>query len=133
MLSRGHERWPNKMARNGTNIPGHSGNYSMDGKPMISFDDNGVAARNKRSVWIVTTKPFAGSHFATFPEDLIVPCIKAGSPEGGVVYDPFSGVGTTALVSHKLKRQFIGSEISQEYCDIAQKRIQPYLDQKTLF
>jgi DNA modification methylase len=94
---------------------------------------NSDGLRNKRSVWTVTTKSFSEAHFATFPEDLIVPCIKAGSPEGGIVYDPFMGAGTTALVSHKLNRKFIGSEISAEYVKIAEKRIQPYLMQQKLF
>ena len=115
------------MALNGNGVTGHSGYFDSCGNLI----GNGMA--NKKSVWTICTMPFKEAHFATFPEDLIIPCIKAGSPEGGIVYDPFSGAGTTVLVSHKLKRQFIGSEISQEYCDIAQKRIQPYLDQKTLF
>jgi site-specific DNA-methyltransferase (adenine-specific) len=44
--------------------------------------------RNRRSVWTVTTKPFKGAHFATFPPDLIEPCILAGCPRGGNVLDP---------------------------------------------
>ncbi len=58
------------------------------------WDDVG-GRRNKRSVWTVTTKPFKGAHFATFPPDLIEPCILAGAPEGGTVLDPFGGAGTT--------------------------------------
>ena len=55
--------------------------------------------KNKRSVWSVTNKPFKGSHFATFPRDLIVPCIKAGSKKGDIILDPFMGSGTTAMVA----------------------------------
>jgi len=78
---------------------------------------------NKRSVWTVTTKPFADAHFATFPEDLIVDMIKAGCPEGGIVLDPFMGAGTTALVARKLNRQYVGFELNPEYIKIAEKRI----------
>jgi len=85
------------------------------------FEDNGF--RNKRSVWTVTTKPFSGAHFATFPEDLIVDCIKAGCPENGVVLDPFGGAGTTALVARKLNRNYVLCELNQEYIDIAKKRL----------
>ena len=53
--------------------------------------------KNKRSVWSVTNKPYKGSHFATFPRDLIVPCIKAGSKRGDVILDPFMGSGTCLL------------------------------------
>lgn len=81
------------------------------------------AKANKRSVWTVTTKPFSEAHFATFPEDLIVDCIKAGCPENGVVLDPFMGAGTTALVSRKLNRNYVGFELNPEYIRIAQKRL----------
>jgi DNA modification methylase len=78
---------------------------------------------NKKSVWSVTTKPFKEAHFATFPEDLIVDCIKAGCPEGGIVLDPFMGAGTTALVARKLGRNYIGFELNPKYIKIAEKRI----------
>lgn len=79
--------------------------------------------KNKRSVWTVTTKPFKGAHFATFPPDLIEPCILAGCPKDGVVLDPFFGAGTTGLVAKRLGRNYIGCELSAEYVEIAEKRI----------
>lgn len=79
--------------------------------------------RNKRSVWKVATKPFPEAHFATFPEQLIEPCILAGSPLGGVVLDPFMGSGTTAVVAKKLTRRWIGVELNPEYAEMAQRRI----------
>lgn len=78
---------------------------------------------NKRSVWTVTTKPFSEAHFATFPEDLIVDCIKAGCPIDGTVLDPFMGAGTTALVARKLNRNFIGFELNPEYIRISENRL----------
>lgn len=79
--------------------------------------------RNKRDVWTITTKPFKGAHFATFPPDLVEPCILAGSREGDVVLDPFAGSGTVGLVCHKHHRDFIGLELNPEYADMANKRI----------
>ena len=79
--------------------------------------------RNKRNVWTITTKPFKDAHFATFPKDLIEPCIKAGCPEGGTVLDPFGGSGTTGIVSKHLKRKAILIELNEEYIAIAKKRI----------
>lgn len=79
--------------------------------------------RNKRSVWTVTTKPFKGAHFATFPTDLIEPCVLAGCPEGGTVLDPFMGAGTTAVVCERLGRKWIGCELNPEYAAIAEARI----------
>lgn len=85
------------------------------------WESDGYA--NKRSVWTVTTKPFSDAHFATFPEELIVDCIKAGCPIDGIVLDPFMGAGTTALVARKLNRNFIGFELNPEYIKIAEKRL----------
>ena len=83
----------------------------------------GIATANKKSVWEVSAKGFKGAHFATFPEKLIVDCIKAGCRENGIVLDPFMGSGTTALVSRKLNRNFIGFEINQDYIKIAEERL----------
>lgn len=81
------------------------------------------AFRNKRSVWTVTTKPYKGAHFATFPPDLIEPCILAGAPINGVVLDPFMGSGTTGYVARKHDRDFIGIELNPDYIKLAQARI----------
>lgn len=78
---------------------------------------------NKRSVWEVPTKGFAEAHFATFPPELIVDCIKAGCPPGGTVLDPFMGSGTIAVVAKGLNRNYIGLEGKKEYIDMAEKRI----------
>ena len=74
-----------------------------------------VTKRNKRSVWTVTTKPYSEAHFATFPPDLITPCILAGCPKDGIVLDPFMGSGTTAMVAYENNRNYIGCELNPEY------------------
>lgn len=79
--------------------------------------------RNKRSVWTVPTAVFSEAHFATFPPDLIEPCILAGCPEGGTVLDPFGGAGTTGLVADRLQRHATLIELNTEYADLARKRI----------
>lgn len=79
--------------------------------------------RNRRSVWTVTTKPYKGAHFATFPPDLIRPCILAGCPHGGTVLDPFGGSGTTAQVAIQEGRNAILCELNPEYIALAHKRI----------
>jgi len=67
-------------------------------------------------------------HGATFPEDLVSRIVENFSDEGDVVYDPFLGTGTTAAVSKRLNRRYLGSEISKKYFDIANSR----LSQQTL-
>lgn len=79
--------------------------------------------RNKRNVWTVATAPFPGSHFATFPPDLIRPCILAGCPVGGTVLDPFFGSGTTGMVAVQEGRRFIGIELNPEYAAMARERV----------
>lgn len=85
--------------------------------------------KNKRSVWTVTTKPFKGAHFAVYPKKLILPCILAGCPEGGTVFDPFTGSGTTAVVALENRRNFIGTELNPEYIKIAKARIKEEVPQ----
>lgn len=79
--------------------------------------------RRKRSVWSVSPSPFKGAHFATFPPDLIEPCILAGCPEGGTVLDPFGGAGTTGLVAVKNNRNALLMELNAEYAEMAAARI----------
>jgi len=79
--------------------------------------------RNKRSVWTVTTKPYRGAHFATFPPDLIEPCILAGSRVGDVVLDPFNGSGTTGAVAIGNGRDYTGIELNPEYIALTEKRL----------
>ena len=80
--------------------------------------------RNKRDVWTIPTKPFAGAHFAVMPEALVEPCILAGSRPGDTVLDPFAGSGTVGVVAKRHTRRFIGCELNPEYADLARTRIQ---------
>ena len=92
----------------------------------IETDDilkNADKGRIKRAVWSINTKPFKGCHYAPYPEELIETPIKACCPTNGVVLDPFIGSGTTAVVAVKNNCNFIGFELSKEYCEIAEKRL----------
>lgn len=89
------------------------------GREDINYD----TTRNKRSVWTVATNGFKGAHFATFPPDLIRPCVQAGSPRGGLVLDPFGGAGTTALVAMQEGRQSVICELNPEYAALARQRL----------
>ena len=82
-----------------------------------------LGTRNKRSVWTVPTQGFKGAHFATFPPDLIRPCILAGAPRGGIVLDPFGGAGTTAVVAMQEGRKSIMCELNPAYAAMAERRI----------
>jgi DNA modification methylase len=100
----------------------------IDGRP--AFGDTGFwqpegAGRNLRSVWQIATQSYSGAHYATYPEKLVEPCIKAGCPEGGIVLDPFAGSGTTGVVARRLGRSFIGLDLSYQYLhDNARTRLE---------
>ncbi len=79
--------------------------------------------KNKRSVWSITNKPYKGAHFATFPPQLVEPCILAGSKPNDIILDPFMGSGTTAMVAKSLGRDYIGCELNEEYGDLIHQRI----------
>jgi len=104
-------------------IENQNGSDRVQGKTNGNMKAVGLENRNKRSVWTVTTKPYAGAHFAVFPSDLIEPCILAGAPVGGIVLDPFMGSGTTAQVAQNLGRKYLGCELNIDYKDLQDKRL----------
>jgi DNA modification methylase len=181
-----------KAARPDSLLPAQT--YSTAQREDLGVDGN-PGGRNPRTVWVVATAPYPGAHFATFPPDLVEPCVKAGTSGGGqceacgspwapvvdwafepqtdvaqekgvrgageqkpldqsngrqgfprgttvstvrgyrptclcgapsapcLVLDPFSGAGTTALVSLRLGRCFVGCELKPEYVQQSVARI----------
>jgi site-specific DNA-methyltransferase (adenine-specific) len=109
--------------------------FLLSKKPRYYYDHEAVKEttvdaterKNKRSVWTVNTRGYKGAHFAVYPEDLITPCVLAGCPVGGTVFDPFTGSGTTAVVALKHGRNYIGTELNPEYVKIAEDRIRESL------
>ena len=89
---------------------------------VISDGTIEVPIRNKRDVWSITVAGYAGAHFATYPEELVLPCILAGSNEGDTVLDPFNGAGTTGIVAIKNGRKYIGIDLNPEYIELAEQR-----------
>ena len=110
----------NRKHPNKANVADYA--FAGDNHTTSKMED-GSHGRNKRSVWTVTTKPYAGAHFATFPPDLIRPCILAGCPKGGVVLDPFGGSGTTAAVANEENRNAILCELNPDYIPLINERL----------
>ena len=108
--------------RFGGNKYGDSDDPKHATKSGNTYVDSGT--RNKRSVWTVSPKPFAGAHFAVMPEALVEPCILAGSKPDDLVLDPFAGSGTVGVVALRHGRNFVGTELNPEYAEIARQRIQ---------
>lgn len=100
-----------------------SEHYFYDWQASREPADHG-GLRNRRSVWTVNTKPFTGAHFATFPTELIRPCILASTKPNDFVLDPFFGSGTVGVASHDEGRQYIGIELNPEYVALAARRLQ---------
>jgi len=128
MNGRGSEKpWtPGKGGKNSFRGQGHfresaGGPANREGRDMR--DVGAGDTRNKRDVWTVNTKPFPEAHFATFPPDLITPCILAGSREYDTVLDPFNGAATTGVVCKTLQRSYIGIDINPDYIEISRRRL----------
>ena len=96
----------------------HSGYVNYDGS--LRFNPLG---KNPGDVLELSTQPFKGSHFAVFPPKLPEFCIKVGSPENGVILEPFAGSGTTLMVARQLGRSAIGIELSEEYAKMIKQRL----------
>jgi DNA modification methylase len=116
-MNKPRKNFKKEMGGGGTSFINHSGYYKADGT-LIS---DGM--RNKRDVWIISTKPFKEAHFATFSKELILPCVLAGCPKDGTILDPFMGSGTTGVVAKENNRNFIGVELNPAYAEMARKRI----------
>lgn len=134
---KGSDRVPGKTNGTMKAVVRSSGNKERKQRPASPDSHQGKQAgsvpwegstRNKRSVWTVSTKPYKGAHFATFPPDLIEPCILAGSRPGDIVLDPFMGSGTTAAVAIKHGRQYIGCELNPDYGPLQEARIKSAID-----
>lgn len=112
-------------SKRGQTIPGQS--YGSHRPDRDTTHYNGEA-RNRRSVWNVATRPYKGAHFATFPPELIEPCVLAGCPLGGTVLDPFGGSGTTAGVANAHGRNAILCELNPEYAALMPERVASIID-----
>jgi len=129
--------WAKQIAKNGIPHQHHKpGSVYLDPREECQYGlltAKLTDTRNKRSVWTVTTKPYKGAHYATFPPDLIKPMILAGCPKGGIVFDPFVGSGTTVATAIKLGRKGIGIDLNIKYLTenarqrIADAQMQPRL------
>lgn len=130
----GGEKTNGTMKRVGGKQRGHGRRHDgfNDRWDSMMKEEQCSIGRNKRTVWTIATATFKEAHFATFPEKLVEPCILAGSPEGGIVLDPFMGSGTTALVALKANRKFVGIELNPQYAEMARSRIAPELSQMKL-
>lgn len=106
----------------------YTGTRAYQNSLLVSRESHGNVTnisgkRNKRDVWNVATAHFAEAHYATFPPELIRPCILAGCPVGGIILDPFAGSGTTGIVAQEEERDFIGIDINPDYVTMAMRRI----------
>lgn len=120
-VGKDERKWADSYDKVGSVIQGDT-NAGIKRTKRYSKDND--FKRNRRSVWTVTTKAFKGAHFATFPKDLIEPCVLAGCPEGGTVLDPFGGSGTTGIVAAQHNRNALLLELNKEYIELAQGRIE---------
>jgi len=117
-------RKPGRKIRDTRETHGTGGGNAGINNLMDRYHNGGAPTeRNRRSVWSVAVRPFKGAHFATFPPKLIEPCVLAGCPVGGIVFDPFGGTGTTAQVARHHGRDYLLCELNPDYAAMAEVRI----------
>ncbi|MBI2427523.1 MAG: site-specific DNA-methyltransferase [Ignavibacteriales bacterium] len=104
-----------KRGKRGASFHRYSALMGHTQKGTAKWADKNPTTRNKRSVWIISLKHSKFEHYATFPEDIPMICIKAGTKKGDVVLDPFAGSGTTLVAALKLRRKAIGIDINKKY------------------
>ena len=111
---------------------------------ILIFDANDAISRQFKKanfqrgrlddLWLIKRgKKVTNTHSAVFPEELVNTIIENFSDEGDIIYDPFIGTGTTALVAKKLNRNYLGSELTPKYFDIANKRLSEIKYQITFY
>jgi len=142
VISKGKPKTTNLIAdRKNTYYTGKPKYRTVREKDGKTYPRNSIqGAKSVRSnIWrysagyMLSTSDDVWEHPAVFPEKLAADHIWSWSNEGDLVYDCFGGSGTTAKMAHRYKRKWILSEISKEYCEIARKRLEPYLNQTVLF
>lgn len=111
----------------GPNSDGDSGLIALKAAGRVGHP----LGKNPGDVWRMATARYRGAHFATFPETLVERMIRAGCPPRGLILDPFMGAGTTAVVAERLGRDWLGIELSQEFRDQADRRIEAARDEST--
>lgn len=100
----------------------HRNRSAGDYGPGNEYQVN-LKGKNPGDILDITVKPFPEAHFATFPPDIPEFFIKCSCPEDGWVLDPFMGSGTVGLVAQRLKRNWIGIDLKEEYIELAKRRI----------
>lgn len=108
-------------------------NNDMLATNAVSFNPLGKNPGSVSDFWDIPTKPSSNEHYAAYNDELIKKPILAGCPENGIIYDPFMGTGSTAEAALRANRKFIGSEMSEKYCKIADDRLSPLFNQIKLF
>lgn len=127
-------RWGgNKLVANGVSTwdmnTGQNSYRTRDMQPNNGMKNPGTVS----DFWDIPTKPSKESHFATYNDELIKKPIIAGCPKGGLIYDPFMGSGNTAIMALRTERNYVGSEPNEDYCKIAERKINPHKIQTNLF
>ncbi len=129
---RDKHKWANDKRNDGNRHEYSEGVKSMNNKMLatnaVSFSEGGKNPGSVSDFWDIPTKPSSHKHYASYNDELLKKPILAGCPEGGIVYDPFMGTGSTAEVALRSNRKFIGSEMSSDYIKIAEERLNPFMN-----
>jgi len=107
--------------------------FEIETDDILKNIEKGKNPSDVADFWDIPTKPSKEKHYASYNDALLLKPVLSGCAEEGIIYDPFMGTGSTGEVAIRSNRKFIGSEMSKEYCEIANKRLEPFLLQGKLF
>ena len=117
-----YEQGRNVLGQNPSSLGDKSEKYGMPAR-VVKLNDKGAVPPDFLDIFTNSGEDGAIEHYATYPQTLISPLMRAGSKEGDIVLDPFFGSGTTGLVAIKLSRKYVGIDLSEEYWKIAIDRL----------
>jgi len=117
-----YEQGRNALGQNPSSLGDKSKEYGMPAR-IVKLNEKGAVPPDFLDIFTNSGEDGAIEHYATYPQTLIAPLIRAGSKEGDIVLDPFFGSGTTGIVANKLGRKYIGIDLSKDYCKIAEDRL----------
>lgn len=117
-----YEQGRNALGQNPSSLGDKSSKYGMPAR-VVKLNPKGAVPPDFLDINTSCKADDIVEHYATYPQDLIIPLIKAGSKEGDIILDPFLGSGTTAVVARKLDRNYLGIELNENYIKIAEQRL----------
>lgn len=98
-------------------------------KKSVLVNNHHRSGNFNKSVWEINCRPSPNGYMATFPEELVKPCIESSSSKGDLILDPFCGSGTVGAVALQLERSFVGIELVKRFASRTKAKLEKLVEQ----